>query len=101
MNVLRLFLVSLLLILATSAAQASNPCETLLCMAGKIQGKSGGSNCSQPISDYFSIIKFGKRGRFSPGKTAVARLSFLNSCAAPGIGDWPMQINAVYGTVLN
>jgi hypothetical protein len=86
--------------LITSEAEASNPCETLLCMAGKLEGKSGGSACSQPISDYFSIIRYGKRWRFSPAATAAARLSFLNGCASPGVGDWPTMINAAYGAML-
>jgi hypothetical protein len=99
MNTLRLSLLSITMVLVASTVYA-NPCETLLCMAGKLQGQSSGSDCSTPISDYFGIVRFGKHGRFSPSKTAAARLSFLNSCAAPGIGDWPDRINAVYGTVL-
>jgi hypothetical protein len=99
MNVIRLCFLSICLIFASNTAQA-NPCETLLCMAGKLAGQSGGSACSSPISDYFSIIRYGKRWRFSPGATAAARLSLLNSCASPGIGNLPAQINAVYGVML-
>lgn len=99
MTRIRLSIIFLFIIFTTSAAQA-NPCETLLCMAGKLQGQSGGSACSQPISDYFSIIRYGKRWRFSPGATAAARLNLLNSCPAPGIGNLPSQINTVYGAML-
>lgn len=99
MHTIRLCLLFIPMLFVTSAAYA-NPCETLLCMAGKLQGESGGNACSAPISDYFSIIRYGKRWRFNPGATAAARLSFLNGCASPGIGDWPSRINAVYGTLL-
>ena len=84
--------------LAASEAQASNPCETLLCMAGMLEGQSGGSACEGPISDYFSIIRYGKHWRFSPSATFAARLSFLNSYGS-GVGDWPMMINAAYGAL--
>jgi len=87
------------LLFTTSAAHA-NPCETLLCMAGKLAGQSGGNSCSQPIADYFNIISYGKRWRFNAGGTAAARLNYLNGCASPGIGTLPQQINAVYGTML-
>ncbi len=99
MNRICICFLSLFLVFTASAAQAT-PCETLLCMAGKLQGQSGGSACSQPISDYFSIIRYGKHWRFSPGSTAAARLNLLNSCPAPGIGGLPSQINAVYGAML-
>jgi hypothetical protein len=69
-------------------------------MAGKLAGQSGGSACSQPIADYFNIIKYGKHWRFSANATAAARLGLLNSCASPEIGDLPSQINAVYGAML-
>jgi len=100
MNVIRPCFLSLWLIFAASGAYASNPCETLLCMVGKLEGQSGGSDCDQPISDYFSIIEYGKHWKFNPSGTAAARLGFLNSCSAPGVGEWPSQINAVYGAML-
>ena len=95
----RFYLVLLGITVAASPAYASDPCQTLLCMAGKLQGQSGGGDCDTPIGDYFSIVKFGKHGRFNASGTASARLSFLNSCSAPGVGDWPNQINAAYGTM--
>jgi hypothetical protein len=86
-----------LLTFTSGEARAADPCESLLCMAGKLQGQSGGDACSAPIGDYFAIMKFGRHGRFNPSKTAAARLNFLTSCAADGVGDWPMRINAAYG----
>ena len=87
------------LFLIVSPAYASDPCAPLLCMAGKLDGQSGGGACSGPIADYFNIIKYGKHWRFSPSSTAAARLNFLNSCGS-GVGNWPTQINAVYGATL-
>jgi hypothetical protein len=99
MKIMYMCILSIGTMLAASEAQASNPCETLICMAGMLEGQSGGSACEGPISDYFSIIEYGKHWRFSPGATVAARLNFLNSCGA-GVGDWPSQINAVYGAML-
>ena len=99
MKILRVYFLSLLVIFTTSAANASNPCETLLCMAGKLEGQSGGSACSGPIADYFNIIEYGKHWRFSPSSTAAARLNFLKGCGGE-VGDWPAMINAAYGTLL-
>lgn len=99
MNIIRLCCLSIFLAFSASAAYA-NPCESLLCMAGKLQGESGGSSCSQPISDYFSIISYGKHWRFSPNKTAAARFNYLNGCSMAGAANLLMRINAVYGAVL-
>ncbi len=97
---LRLCFLSTFVFFAASAAYA-DPCQTLLCMAGKLQGQSGGSDCSQPIADYFNILVFGRHDSFNPSATATARLNYLNSCPDPGAGDLPTQINAAYGTVRN
>ena len=99
MKILRVYLLSLMVICSASAAHAANPCETLLCMAGKLEGQSGGGACSSPIADYFNIIKYGKHWHFSPSKTITARLNFLNSCGGE-VGAWPTEINAVYGAML-
>ena len=101
MNIMYVSVVCIAITFTANAAFAGNPCNSLLCMAGKLQGQNGGSDCNQPIADYLSILKFGKHGRFSPGNTATARLNFLNSCQAQGAGEWPARINAVYGTVRN
>ena len=83
------------MLIAACPAYASNPCQTLLCMAGEVSSQSGGGACSGAIANYFNIIGT-KHGKFNPGRTFTARLNFLNSC--PGeLGDWPTRINAVYG----
>ena len=100
MNTIRSYFLSLFMVLIASAAYADS-CETLLCMAGKLQGQSGGNSCTGPIADYFNILVFGRHHSFNPGNTATARLNYLNSCPDPGAGDLPAKINAVYGTVRN
>lgn len=90
--------ITLSLILIAPPTMAADACASLLCMAGKLQGQAGGPECNGPISDYFSIIKFGKRGRFDAGRTASARLQFLTNCPS-NAGDWPSRINASYGTL--
>lgn len=90
--------VAMLLALAVSVpANADDACETVLCMFGKLTGNDGGSQCSGPIKDYFSIIKK-KHGDIRWGKTSNARLSFLQECKSgdPGIIK---QINNKYGKV--
>jgi len=87
------------LVLVAALPACAGSCETLLCMAGKLQGQGGGSDCTQPVADYFSIIEYGKHWRFDPGATAAARLGYLNTCQADGVGDWPLRINAIYGAV--
>ncbi len=98
---LRFVLVLFIALGANVTTAYADSCQTLLCMAGMLEGQSGGSDCSGPIGDYFSILKFGKHGKFSPSKTAGARLSFLNQCPATDVGNWPSEINAVYGTVFS
>jgi hypothetical protein len=100
MNIVRQSLLSIIGVLVASAAYADS-CQTLLCMAGKLQGQSGGGSCTQPIADYFNIHVFGKHDSFNPGATASARHDYLNSCPDSGAGDLPAQINAAYGTVRN
>ena len=81
-----------------SSAQASDSCKSLLCLSGQLQGEIGISGCSEAIADYFNIVEFGRHGSFNPGKTANSRLDFLNSCSAPGMGDWVNRINNTYGS---
>lgn len=87
----------LLLLMAASEAQAG-PCESMLCLGGKLQGQDGGSECTQPISDYFNIIRYGKHGRFDSSATSGARLDFLSGCPNDS-GGLANQINASYGAV--
>lgn len=99
MKPIRFVFLMVFVIAVTRTAYASDPCATLLCMAGKLQGQPGGSACSDSIGDYFSIVKFKKRAKFDPGQTASARLSFLTSCPGSRADNWPARINNAYGTI--
>jgi TrbM len=98
MKRIRMLGVALSLLLMAPPVLAADACASLLCMAGKLHGQPGGPECHGPISDYFSILKFGRRGRFDAGRTASARLGFLTSCPSD-VGDWPSRINSSYGTL--
>lgn len=71
-------------------------CETVLCMAGMLQGKGTVENCDGPVGDFFSIV-VKKDGHFSPDRTEAARREFVNQCPTPG--NWGDQIADAYGTV--
>jgi hypothetical protein len=75
--------VALLCLAAAYAAPtyADDPCETVLCMYGKVTGNSGGSECSSPEKAFFDIVKKNKHG-FLPSHTADARKDFLLQCKA-------------------
>ncbi len=85
-----------LMVLMVQPVYAKDPCESVLCLAGMLQGAGKVSSCSGAISDYFNIRKF-KKGKFKPGRTSSARGSFLSGC--PSGGAWPSKINSAYGTL--
>ncbi|UVL66989.1 TrbM/KikA/MpfK family conjugal transfer protein [Pseudomonas sp. B21-031] len=60
-------------------AQADDPCATVLCMWGKLKGAGVVDNCSDPVNDYFSIVKK-KHGKIKLSQTSDARQSFLDQC---------------------
>ena len=61
---------------------ASDPCEVVLCMFGKVTGNSGGSECRRAEKSFFSLNAFKKKGRFDPSKTATMRKALLGECKA-------------------
>ncbi|MBK5010199.1 hypothetical protein IAE33_002059 [Pseudomonas sp. S60] len=79
-------------------AQAGDPCETVLCMFGKLKGAGVVENCDGPVADYFNIVKK-KKGKIRLDRTADARQSFLDSCpdADP---DATKKINKKFGKVI-
>lgn len=87
---------SISLVFLTTPAHAKDPCATVLCMAGMVQGKGVVSGCSGPVKDYFSITKR-KKGKFSSSRTSSARGSFLNSCS--NNSGWASKINDQYGHI--
>lgn len=84
--------------IALPSIARADSCSTVLCLAGMLQGSSGGDACSGPISDYFSIVRFGKHHSFAAAATAAARLGFLNECSDAD-SSWISEINSAYGTV--
>lgn len=93
------FLVFLMLMfLFTAPAQAKDSCDTVLCMAGMLQGSGVVSGCKGFVQDYFDIIKLNSHGGISLNKTFNARGQFLNKCTTAG--NWPQIINKQYGRQL-
>lgn len=83
---------------ASLPAYATDPCEVVICMMGKVTGHSGGSDCNDAIKSFFDIRKFGKRGVFLPWKTADARKGMLGQCKAADPRDIAKIING-FGSV--
>jgi hypothetical protein len=76
-------------------AHAKDPCATVLCLWGKLQGKGVVDNCADPVSDYFAIV-VKKKGKIKWSDTANERQKFLNSCPAADQGK-AKQINNAFG----
>jgi TrbM len=91
----KLIVATLLISLFAAPAHAKDPCSSVLCMAGLLQGTSVVDGCKGFVKDYFNIIKFNNHGGISLNKTFKARGSFLSKCGAAGI--WPDMINSKYG----
>jgi len=88
------FVFSSLTLFASIPAHAKDPCETVLCMYGKLKGANP-SECSSAVSDYFSILKK-KHGSIRWGKTFTARQQFLDSCPSADRGI-TTKINSKFG----
>jgi len=89
-------LVLVVLMVSAQPSYAKDPCESVLCLAGMLQGAGKVSGCSGAVSDYFNIRKF-KRGKFKAGRTSRARGGYLDSCSTND--GWSSRINAAYGTL--
>lgn len=63
----------------STPAFAADLCEVVLCMAGKVLGQSGGSECSSAEKSFFNIVKKNKHG-FLPSHTADARKALISQC---------------------
>ncbi|SAL82297.1 hypothetical protein AWB74_06220 [Caballeronia arvi] len=80
-----------------SSAFAKDPCQSLICMVGKVQGGIAGNGsaqdgCSQSVSDFLSIIKM-HNGHMDLIATPNARKDYLNSC--PGAGADASGVDSV------
>ena len=60
---------------------AADPCEVVLCMYGKTNGNSGGSQCRSAERAFFTIVKKNKHV-FLPNHTLNARKDFLVVCTS-------------------
>lgn len=67
-------------------ANASDACESVLCLYGKATGNSGGSDCKSAEKDFFNILKK-KKGSIRWNKTFDARKEFLNQCSSASPAD--------------
>lgn len=92
----KLISATLLSLAVISSAHAKDPCETLLCMAGKLQGKGVVDGCDGPVADFFDIVKK-KHGKFRPDETQDARREFVNECPTPG--NWGDKVADKYGRI--
>lgn len=84
------------LAIQVTPAFAKDPCETVLCMAGMLQGKNIVTGCDGPVADFFDIVKK-KKGKFKPDATQDARREFVNQCPTPG--GWGDKIADKYGKI--
>ncbi|RRE05385.1 IncN plasmid KikA protein [Klebsiella pneumoniae] len=84
------------------ASHAEDPCKVIMCMAGKLTGDSGGSECNSAEAAFFNIVKKNKHG-FLPNHTKDAVKAFLNECPDNGEGgsnqSMISQIISKYGKV--
>lgn len=65
-------------LLADEKVDSGDPCTVVLCMYGKLHGNNQ-SECSDAVSQFFSLSKFGRHG-FDPWKTFIKRRDFLGGC---------------------
>jgi hypothetical protein len=87
-------LIATAFLLQGPSAFAKDPCKTVLCMAGKLQGKNVVDNCDSAVDDFYDI-EVKKKGKFKASKTSDARRDFLNQC--PDDKDWQDDIISVFG----
>ena len=97
MKVMKLAVAVALSACFVTPAFASDPCESLMCMFGMMNGQNS-DQCQQAEADYFSIVQWNK-GNVDYDATSSARQQFLQSCPSDSGGN-SSQVNSVYGKVL-
>jgi hypothetical protein len=90
-----------LAVLKVTSADDDNTsaCGAVLCLAGLMDGGSGGGQCNQYERDYFSIVRY-RHGHFDLSGTSSARGDYLNQCHSVG-NDQKSSVNSKYGGVEN
>ncbi|SAL80242.1 conjugal transfer protein [Caballeronia telluris] len=82
---------------SVSSPVLADPCQSLICMMGKVQGGVAGNGsvqdgCAQGISDFLSIVKT-RHGHIDLTATPKARKDYLNLC--PGAAGNPSDIDSI------
>ncbi|HEN3303475.1 TPA: conjugal transfer protein [Yersinia enterocolitica] len=65
---------------SSTTANPDDPCTIVMCMAGKVMGASGGSDCDKAITNFYSINSFKKHHRFDASSTSDLRKKLLGNC---------------------
>lgn len=78
-------------------ACARDPCQSLICMIGKVEGAVSGNGssddgCSQGISDFESIMQI-RHGHIDMSATPILRRNYLDGCAGSAVNA--AAINAI------
>ena len=96
----RIMITAVVVSMFSLPAYAADPCASLLCLAGKLQGQAGGDSCSGPIKDYFGIVVYGRHDSFNGSGTASARSGYLNQCNDGGSNQSVKSgIGSAYGAL--
>lgn len=90
-------LVGMSISLSSFSAHASDPCETVLCMFGLVEGQDS-QKCQNDIDSYFGIVEW-HHGHPDIGATAQSRLSFTQQCKTASGGAISM-IDKTFGGVI-
>ena len=92
-------ILSMTMISARADGDNEDACGAVLCLAGLMQGGSGGRECSQYETNYFSIVRY-HHGHFDLSGTSSARGDFLNQCRS--VDNFQKNaVNSKYGGVEN
>jgi len=75
----------------------ADSCSSALCMAGVAIGVDGGSACSGPVSDFYSINDFNSDGSFNASQTQQDRKNYLKSCNGVDAGTVYSIMSKGYG----
>lgn len=74
-------------------------CEAQLCLAGTLQGRSGGFGCTLPERVYFNIREYDALGFFDPITTNITRSAFIDECGDVENAEWAILISEAYGSL--
>lgn len=61
------------------ASHAEDPCKVIMCMAGKLTGDSGGSECNSAEAAFFNIVKRTSTAFYPTTRRMLGRLFLMNA----------------------